>query len=168
MSTTTTTIGEGDPAPAFDLPVSGGGRIASAALQGKPYVLYFYPKDDTPGCTKQAIGFSCIYDRFKAAGVEVIGVSKDSVASHDKFRQKHDLAFPLGSDEAGKLVEAYGAWVEKSMYGKTYMGIDRSTFLVGPDGRIAKAWRKVSVPGHVEEVLEAAKDLAGGQPGAAA
>ena len=151
---------EGDPAPALDLPVDGGARVTSAALAGKPYVVYFYPKDDTPGCTKQAIGFSCIYDQFKAAGVEVIGVSKDSVASHAKFRKKHQLAFPLGSDAEGDVVEAFGAWVEKSMYGKKYMGIDRSTFLVGRDGKIARIWRKVSVPGHVEEVLEAAKGLA--------
>ena len=153
-------LAEGDPAPALDLPVDGGGHISSADLAGKPYVVYFYPKDDTPGCTKQAIGFSCIYDQFKAAGVEVIGVSKDSVASHGKFRKKHDLAFPLGSDAEGQVVESFGAWVEKSMYGRKYMGIDRSTFLVDKDGRIARIWRKVSVPGHVEEVLEAAKALA--------
>jgi peroxiredoxin Q/BCP len=156
------TIEAGATAPSFDLPATGGGRISSAQLQGNPYVVYFYPKDDTPGCTKEAIGFSCAYDQFKAAGVEVIGISKDSVASHDKFKAKHGLGFPLASDEAGGLVEAYGVWAEKSMYGKKYMGIDRSTFLVGPDGRVAKVWRKVSVPGHVEEVLEAAKALAAG------
>ncbi len=152
---------EGDPAPDFDLSTDGGGRISSKSLAGKPYVIYFYPKDDTPGCTKEAIGFSCIYDRFKADGIEVIGVSKDSTASHDKFKKKHGLAIPLGSDAEGGVVEAFGAWVEKSMYGKKYMGIDRSTFLVGPDGRIVRVWRKVSVPGHVEEVLEAAKSVAG-------
>jgi peroxiredoxin Q/BCP len=152
-------LAEGDPAPAFELPADGGGHISSTGLAGQPYVIYFYPKDDTPGCTKEAIGFSCVYDQFKAAGVEVIGVSKDSAASHDKFKKKHGLAFPLGSDAQGAVVEAFGAWVEKSMYGKKYMGVDRSTFLVGPDGRIARAWRKVSVPGHVEEVLEAAKAL---------
>ena len=149
----------GDPAPSFELPTDGGGTISSAGLAGKPYVIYFYPKDDTPGCTKEAIGFSCSYDRFKAAGVEVIGVSKDSAASHDKFKKKHDLLFPLGSDTDGGVVEAYGAWVEKSMYGRKYMGIDRATFLVGPDGKVARAWRKVSVSGHVEEVLEATKGL---------
>jgi peroxiredoxin Q/BCP len=158
---------EGDLAPAFDLPADGGSRISSTALQGRPYVVYFYPKDDTPGCTKEAIGFSCIYQDFRAAGVEVIGISKDSVASHDKFKRKHELTFPLASDEEGKLVEAYGAWVEKSMYGKRYMGIDRSTFLVGADGRIAKVWRKVSVPGHVEEVLAAAQALPGSATAAA-
>ncbi len=152
---------EGDPAPSFELPADGGGRISSTELAGRPYVIYFYPKDDTPGCTKQAIGFSCIYDQFKTAGVEVIGVSKDSIASHDKFKRKHELVFPLVSDEAGEVVEAYGAWVEKSMYGKKYMGIDRSTFLVGKDGRVAKAWRGVKVPGHVEEVLQATRAAAG-------
>ncbi|MFO1036328.1 MAG: peroxiredoxin [Geminicoccaceae bacterium] len=151
---------EGDPAPAFDLPADGGGHVSSKSLAGKPYVIYFYPKDDTPGCTKQAIGFSCIYDQFKAAGVELIGVSKDSVTSHEKFRKKHELTFPLAADEEGKTVEAFGSWVEKSMYGKKYMGIDRSTFLVGKDGKILKAWRGVKVPGHVEEVLEAAKAAA--------
>ena len=153
---------EGDPAPAFDLPTDGGGRLTSAELAGKPYVIYFYPKDDTPGCTKEAIGFSCVYDQFKAMGVEVIGVSKDSAASHDRFKKKYELIFPLVSDETGGVVEGFGAWVEKSMYGKKYMGIDRSTFLVGGDGRIVKAWRGVKVPGHVEEVLAAAGSLKGG------
>ncbi|MEK0082766.1 peroxiredoxin [Benzoatithermus flavus] len=153
-------IAEGSTAPSFDLPRDGGGRIRSADLQGRPYVVYFYPKDDTSGCTKEAIGFAAAYDQFRTAGVEVIGVSKDGVASHDRFKAKHGLPFPLASDETGSLVEAYGAWVEKSMYGRKYMGIDRSTFLVGPDGRIVKAWRRVSVPGHVEEVLAAAKVLA--------
>jgi thioredoxin-dependent peroxiredoxin len=154
-----TTLKEGDPAPEFDLPVDGGGRIGSAGLKGKPYVIYFYPKDDTTGCIKEATGFSGVYDQFKALGVELVGVSKDSVASHDRFKKKHALAFPLASDEDGGAVEAFGSWVEKSMYGKKYMGIDRSTFLVGPDGRIVKAWRGVKVPGHVEEVLAAAGQL---------
>ena len=153
------TLKEGDSAPEFDLPVDGGGRIGSAGLKGKPYVIYFYPKDDTTGCIKEATGFSGVYDQFKALGVELVGVSKDSVASHDKFRKKHALAFPLASDEEGGVVEAFKSWVEKSMYGKKYMGIDRSTFLVGPDGRIVKAWRGVKVPGHVEEVLAAAGQL---------
>jgi len=147
----------GDQAPTFELPTDGGGRISSADLSGKPYVIYFYPKDDTPGCTKEAIGFSCIYDQFKAAGVEVIGVSKDSVASHDNFKRKHELLFPLASDQTGDVVEAFGTWVEKSMYGKKYMGIDRATFLVGADGKVVRAWRGVKVPGHVEEVLQAAQ-----------
>ena len=154
-------IQEGDTAPAFDLPTATG-RVVSATLKGKPYVIYFYPKDDTPGCTKEAIGFSESYPEFQKLGVEVIGVSKDTATSHDKFARKHALCFPLGLDEAGSVVEAFGAWTEKSMYGKTYMGIDRSTFLVGPDGRVARAGRGVKVPGHVEEVLEAARGLAGG------
>jgi peroxiredoxin Q/BCP len=153
----TTTLAAGDKAPEFELPTDGGGRIRSADLKGKPYVIYFYPKDDTPGCTKEAIGFSCIYDQFAAAGIELIGVSKDGVASHEKFKKKYELTFPLAADEEGKVVEAFGSWVEKSMYGKKYMGIDRSTFLVGKDGRILRAWRSVRVPGHVEEVLEAAR-----------
>ena len=151
----------GDLAPSFDLPATEDSRLRSADLAGKPYIVYFYPKDDTSGCTKEAIGFSCVYDQFQALGVAVIGVSKDSVASHDRFRKKHALLLPLASDAEGLLVEAYGAWVEKSMYGRKYMGIDRSTFLVGADGRIVRAWRKVSVPGHVEEVLAAAQALAG-------
>lgn len=153
------TLKEGDPAPEFDLPVDGGGRIGSDGLKGKPYVIYFYPKDDTTGCIKEATGFSGAYGQFKALGVELVGVSKDSVASHGRFKKKHALAFPLASDEEGGVVEAFGSWVEKSMYGKKYMGIDRSTFLVGPDGRIVKAWRGVKVPGHVEEVLAAAGQL---------
>ncbi|WGF89004.1 peroxiredoxin [Marinivivus vitaminiproducens] len=155
----TAPLREGDTAPAFDLPTDGGGRVSTESLAGKPYVLYFYPKDDTSGCTKEAQGFTQSYGAFKAKGVEVIGISKDDVASHEKFRAKYDLTFPLASDEEGKVVEAYGSWVEKSMYGRTYMGIDRSTFLVGKDGKIARAWRKVKVPGHVEEVLAAAESL---------
>ena len=158
------TITEGDPAPAFDLHADGGVRVASDAMSGRAYVLYFYPKDDTPGCTKEAIGFTEAYPEFQRLGVEVVGVSKDTVSSHEKFKQKHGLCFPLASDEAGSLVEAYGTWVEKSMYGKRYMGIDRATFLVGQDGKVAKVWRGVKVPGHVEEVLEAARDLASSAP----
>ncbi len=153
---------EGDHAPAFDLPADAGGRIASTALRGRPYVLYFYPKDDTSGCTKEAVGFTEHYPEFKKLGVEIVGVSKDTVASHDRFKQKYGLGFPLASDEEGALVEAFGSWVEKSMYGRKYMGIDRSTFLVGADGRIVKAWRGVKVPGHVEAVLEAAQAVAKG------
>jgi thioredoxin-dependent peroxiredoxin len=162
------TLKEGDPAPEFALPADGGGQISSSALKGKPYLIYFYPKDDTTGCTKEAIGFSGAYEQFRALGIEVVGVSKDSVASHDKFKKKHALAFPLGSDEAGGVAEAFGTWVEKSMYGKKYMGIDRSTFLVGPDGRIANAWRKVSVDRHVEDVLAAARELSKRPTGAPA
>lgn len=155
------TLEKGDPAPDFDLPTDAGGRVTSAALRGRPYVLYFYPKDDTSGCTKEAIGFTERYPELRKLGVEVVGVSKDSAASHDRFKKKYGLAFPLAADEEGKLVEAFGSWVEKSMYGRKYMGIDRSTFLVGADGRIVRAWRGVKVPGHVEEVLEAARALSG-------
>jgi peroxiredoxin Q/BCP len=158
-------LAEGAPVPSFDLPLDTGGRVSSESLRGRPFVLYFYPKDDTSGCTKEAVAFSQLYDAFRALGVEVIGVSRDSLASHTKFRAKHGLAVPLASDEDGQVCEAFGVWVEKSMYGKTYMGIDRSTFLIGPDGRIARIWRKVKVPGHAEEVLEAAKALIG--PGSA-
>ena len=150
----------GDKAPGFDLPTDGGGRVRLESFRSKPVVLYFYPKDDTSGCTKEAQGFAEAYGEFKAAGAEVIGVSKDGVASHDKFKAKYGLPFPLGSDEDGKMVEAYGVWVEKSMYGRSYMGIDRSTFLIDGDGVIQKAWRKVKVPGHVQEVLAATAALA--------
>jgi thioredoxin-dependent peroxiredoxin len=149
----------GQPAPDFDLPGDGGSRVRLRDSMGRPLVLYLYPKDDTSGCTKEAIDFAQAYAQFKTAGIEVVGVSKDSVASHDRFKAKHDLPFPLASDEAGTMVEAYGVWVEKSMYGKSYMGIDRSTFLIDGAGRVRQAWRKVEVPGHVEDVLAAAKGL---------
>lgn len=147
----------GDKAPDFTLPADGGRQISLRELQGKSVVLYFYPKDDTPGCTTEAIGFSEAIDDFEAAGAVIIGVSKDSVAKHDKFRDKHELKVVLASDEAGDTVEAYGAWVEKNMYGRTYMGIERCTYLIGPDGVIRQVWRKVKVKGHVDSVLEAVK-----------
>ena len=147
----------GDKAPDFTLPADGGRQISLRELQGKSVVLYFYPKDDTPGCTTEAIGFSEAIDDFEAAGAVVIGVSKDSVAKHDKFRDKHELKVVLASDEAGDTVEAYGAWVEKNMYGRPYMGIERCTYLIGPDGVIRQVWRKVKVKGHVDSVLEAVK-----------
>ena len=153
-------VDAGDKAPGFDLPTDGGGRVRLADFRGKPVVLYFYPKDDTSGCTKEATGFAAAYGDFRSAGAEVIGVSKDSVASHENFKEKYQLPFPLGSDQDGQAVEAYGAWVEKSMYGRSYMGIDRSTFLIDGTGTIQKAWRKVKVPGHVEEVLTATRALA--------
>ena len=149
----------GDPLPDFDLPSDGGGRLTKAELAGAPFVLYLYPKDDTSGCTKEANAFKDLKDRFDALGVRVLGLSKDDVKSHDKFKAKYDLNFPLLSDEAGDFVEALGAWVEKSMYGKKYMGIDRSTFLVTADGTIAQVWRAVKVPGHAEAVLAAAESL---------
>jgi peroxiredoxin Q/BCP len=152
-------VQEGHKAPDFDLPSDGNGRVRLADFSGRPLVLYLYPKDDTSGCTKEAQGFAEAYERFKAAGMEVVGLSKDDVASHDRFKSKYDLPFPLASDESGEVVEAYGSWIEKSMYGKTYMGTDRSTFLIGADGTLERVWRGVKVPGHVEEVLEAAKRL---------
>jgi peroxiredoxin Q/BCP len=147
----------GDTAPDFDLPTDGAGRITLAELKGQTVVLYFYPKDDTSGCTTEAIGFSEMRQQFEDAGAIVIGVSKDSPASHDKFKSKHELTIKLASDEPGDMVERYGVWVEKSMYGRKYMGIDRATFLIGPDGAIKQVWRKVKVPGHVAEVLKAVK-----------
>ncbi len=149
----------GDMAPDFALPTDTGGTLTRDGFAGRKLVLYFYPKDDTSGCTKEAQDFTALADQFAAAGTAVVGVSKDSVASHGKFRAKHGLRVELGSDESGGVVEAYGAWVEKSMYGRKYMGIDRSTFLIGPDGRIVRVWRKVKVPGHAAEVLEAARAL---------
>jgi peroxiredoxin Q/BCP len=151
--------GPGDAAPEFDLPASGGRTVTSAALAGKPYVLYFYPKADTPGCTREACDFNEALTQFRKAGLAVIGVSPDPMKPIEKFAQKFNLDFPLASDETHGLAEAYGVWVEKSMYGRTYMGMERSTFLVGRDGRIVRVWRKVSVPGHAAEVLAAAEAL---------
>ncbi|MCA8932615.1 MAG: thioredoxin-dependent thiol peroxidase [Rhodospirillaceae bacterium] len=147
----------GQPAPDFTLPTAGGGSVSLAELKGRKVVLYFYPKADTSGCTKEAVGFTEAADAFAEANAIVIGVSKDPVAKLEKFRDKYGLQVTLASDEAGSVVEAYGSWVEKSMYGRTYMGIDRSTFLIGEDGTLAKIWRKVKVTGHVKAVLDAAK-----------
>jgi thioredoxin-dependent peroxiredoxin len=152
-------VKEGDKAPDFELPSDNAGKIKLSKLKGRAVVLFFYPKDDTSGCTKEAIGFSQHLSEFTESGVEVIGLSPDSVAKHTKFREKHELTVTLVSDEGKKVLEAYGAWVEKSMYGRKYMGVERSTFLIGKDGKIARAWRKVKVVGHVEAVLEAAKGL---------
>lgn len=149
----------GAAAPDFTLPRDGGGTIALSDFKGKPVVLYFYPKDDTPGCTKEAIAFTDHASAFEAAGAVVIGVSKDSVKKHDKFRDKHGLSVILASDEDSDTCERYGTWVEKNMYGKTYMGIQRATFLIGADGQIVRVWPKVKVPGHAEEVLEAVQAL---------
>jgi peroxiredoxin Q/BCP len=153
------TVDAGQKAPDFDLPTDNG-RVRLEDFRGKPLVLYFYPKDDTSGCTKEATGFAAAYSEFRSAGAEIVGVSKDSVTSHQRFKAKYQLPFPLASDEDGKVVEAYGAWIEKSMYGRSYMGIDRSTFLIDGAGTIRRTWRKVKVPGHVEEVLAATRALA--------
>lgn len=152
-------IGVGDVAPAFELPQAGGGTLSLASLKGKPVVLYFYPKDDTSGCTAEAIAFSGLKPQFAKAGATVVGMSPDSVKSHDKFRSKHALAVELVSDADKKVLECYGVWTEKSMYGRKYMGVERTTFLIGPDGKVARVWRKVKVPGHAEEVLEAVKEM---------
>jgi peroxiredoxin Q/BCP len=153
------TVEAGQEAPEFDLPTAGGGRTRLADFKGRPLVLYFYPKDDTPGCTREAQCFAAVYPEFCAAGVAVIGISKDSAASHDRFRAKYDLPFILASDEQGGVVEAYGSWVEKSMYGRKYKGIDRSTFLIDGNGKVRQIWRNVKVLGHVAEVLAAARAL---------
>lgn len=149
------TLDVGSAAPAFSLPASGDQTVSLSDFAGKTVVVYFYPKDDTSGCTKEAIGFTEKADAFAAAGVTVLGVSKDTVAKHDKFIAKHSLGVTLLSDADGTMCEDYGVWVEKSMYGKKYMGIERSTFVIGPDGTITHAWKKVKVPGHVDAVLEA-------------
>ena len=149
----------GDKAPDFTLATDGGDEVKLSALKGKNVIVYFYPKDDTSGCTKEACGFNDAMPNFGKAKAEIIGISKDPVASHDKFKKKYGLAFRLGADEDGKVCEAYGTWVEKSMYGRKYMGIERATFLTDAKGVIRGVWRKVKVPGHVEEVLAAAKAL---------
>ena len=148
-----------DPAPDFTLPRNGGDDVHLSVLKGSPVVLFFYPRDDTPGCTKESIGFSEVLQSFADKGVAVFGVSKDSIASHDAFAAKYQLNVPLLSDESGSVCEDYGVWLEKNTFGKTYMGIERSTFLINADGNIARVWRKVKVPGHVKEVLEAVRRL---------
>ncbi|MDH5555923.1 MAG: thioredoxin-dependent thiol peroxidase [Alphaproteobacteria bacterium] len=152
-------VDAGDKAPDFTLPTDGGGELSLSSLEGRKVVLYFYPKDDTSGCTAESIAFRDALADFEEAGTAVIGLSKDSAAKHDKFKVKYDLNFPLVADEECTACEAWGVWIEKSMYGRKYMGIERSTFLIDANGKIARAWRKVKVPGHVEEVLEAAKQL---------
>ena len=149
----------GDKAPAFDMATDGDGRIKLKDLKGKKVVLYFYPKDDTPGCTTEACGFRDALPDFSKLDAEIIGVSKDSVAKHDKFKAKHELPFVLGSDEDGAVCDAYGVWQEKKNYGKTYMGIVRSTFLIDEKGVIRAVWRNLRVKGHVDKVLEAAQTL---------
>ncbi|MCE4224711.1 peroxiredoxin [Methylobacterium sp. C25] len=150
---------QGQKAPDFSLPGAGGETIALSGLTGRKVVLYFYPKDDTSGCTLEAQGFNALGDAFEKAGATVVGVSPDSVKSHDKFRAKYGLTFPLASDEAKGMLEAYGVWVEKSMYGRKYMGVERTTVLIDGQGKIARIWPKVKVPGHADEVLEATRAL---------
>jgi thioredoxin-dependent peroxiredoxin len=152
-------LAPGDRAPAFKLMTDDRGEISTTSLKGEPFVLYFYPKDDTSGCTKEAIGFSEAKKKFDAAGVPVIGVSKDDLNSHKKFRTKHKLKISLGSDPELATANAYGVWIEKSMYGRKYMGMDRATFLVDAKGVIREIWRKVKVPGHMEAVLAAVREL---------
>jgi len=149
----------GKKAPAFKMPTDGGGTVALKDLKGQKVVLYFYPKDDTPGCTKEACGFRDALPDFSKVDAVIIGVSKDTVAKHDKFKAKYELPFTLASDEDGAVCEAYGTWVEKNMYGRKYMGIERATFLIDEKGVLRGEWRKVKVKGHVEDVLETAQAL---------
>ena len=152
-------IGEGDKAPAIEITTSDRSSI-NLSSPGQPLVLYFYPKDDTSGCTREAQDFTALTGDFRKAGVKVVGISRDPMKSHEKFIDKYDLAVPLASDEDGRISGAFGTWVEKSMYGRKYMGMERATYLIGADGRVLRAWRKVKVPKHAEEVLRAARELA--------
>jgi peroxiredoxin Q/BCP len=149
----------GDKAPAFKLATDGAGQVSLSGLKGRPFVLYFYPKDNTSGCTKEALEFTKLFKRFSDLGVILIGVSKDSIASHDKFKTNYKLSPTLASDSDAKIAQAYGVWGEKSMYGRKYMGVERATFLVDAKGKIRQIWRKVKIPGHGEAVLAAAKSL---------
>jgi len=152
-------IDEGDKAPALKVMASDGSSV-DLASPGTPLVLYFYPKDDTSGCTREAQDFTALASDFRSAGIKVIGVSRDPMKAHEKFIGKYGLAVPLVSDEDGRISDAFGTWVQKSMYGRKYMGMERATYLIGADGQVLKAWRKVKVPGHAEEVLESAKAAA--------
>ena len=152
-------LAKGDAAPDFTLPRDGGAQTSLSELKGKPVVLFFYPKDDTSGCTAEAVDFTRLKPEFDKLGVALVGMSPDSVRSHDKFKAKHGIAVTLVADEEKTTLQAYGVWTEKSMYGRKYMGVERSTFLIDREGRVAEAWRKVKVPGHAEEVLAAAARL---------
>lgn len=152
-------LSAGDRAPNFKLATDEGDGVSRAALKGKPFVLYFYPKDDTAGCTREAVDFSAAAGKFGKLGIPIIGISKDSIAAHEKFRKKHKLKVTLASDPDIETIQNWGVWVEKSLYGRKYMGIERATFLVDAKGVIAQAWHKVKVPGHVEAVLAAARAL---------
>jgi peroxiredoxin Q/BCP len=155
------TVDVGDKAPPFTLPTDGGRKVSLKDFKGQTLILYFYPKDDTSGCTAEACAFRDVLPDFSKAEAAVMGVSRDPVKKHAQFRDKYDLNFPLASDEEGQVCEAYGTWVEKSMYGRKYMGIERSTFLIDGKGVIRQVWRNVKVPGHAEKVLEAARALSG-------
>ncbi|MCW3476494.1 thioredoxin-dependent thiol peroxidase [Limobrevibacterium gyesilva] len=159
MSETAIELAEGDQAPAFTMPATGERTVSLKALKGKPFVLYFYPRADTPGCTKEACAFQEALPQLGRIGIDVIGVSKDKMKALEKFAEKYGLTFPLASDEIAGVAESYGVWVEKSMYGRKYMGMDRATFLIDAQGRIARIWRKVKVPGHAKEVMAAAQAL---------
>jgi peroxiredoxin Q/BCP len=159
MSEAAVQLAEGDKAPDFDMPASGGRRVSLKSFAGKPLVLYFYPRADTPGCTKEACAFQEALPQLGKIGIDVVGVSKDKMPPIEKFAAKYNLTFPLASDEKTGVAEAYGVWIEKSMYGRKYMGMDRATFLIDAKGRIAKIWRKVSVTGHAKAVMDAAKAL---------
>jgi len=152
-------INDGDKAPAITMTATDGSNI-SLASPGQPLVLYFYPKDDTSGCTREAQDFTALADDFRKAGIKVIGVSRDPMKSHEKFIGKYNLAVPLVSDEDGRISDAFGTWVQKSMYSRKYMGMERATYLIGEDGRVLRSWRKVKVPNHAQEVLRAARELA--------
>jgi peroxiredoxin Q/BCP len=149
----------GDKAPAFKLVTDGGGDVSLASMKGTPFVLYFYPKDNTAGCTREAVAFTALAKKFQALGVAIIGVSKDSTASHDRFKEKHALTLTLGSDPETKMAQDYGVWIEKTLYGRKSMGMERATFLIDKAGKIQAIWRKVKVDGHAEAVLAAAKTL---------
>ena len=159
MSADTVSLEHGSLAPDFDLPRDGGGRISLTHYSGRPVVLFFYPKDNTPACTNEAIAFTALGDQFAALNAAVIGISADNVKSHERFIAKHNLTVVLGSDEGTETLQAYGVWKEKSMYGKTYMGIERTTFLIDGNGKIARIWPKVKVEGHAEDVLAAVRAL---------
>lgn len=152
-------VEENAPAPDFSMPATGGRTVSLAAMKGRPFVMYFYPKADTPGCTKEACAFQESLTHFNKVGAEVIGVSKDKMPALEKFAAKYQLKFPLASDAETQVAEAYGTWVAKSMYGRKYMGLERSTFLIDKDGQVAKVWRKVSVTGHARVVMDALASL---------
>ena len=155
------TIADGTVPPDFELPDSDGGMVKLSTLRGRPVVVYFYPKDDTPGCTTEAKDFTCLAQDFRDAGAELLGVSPDNPASHRQFREKHGLDVRLLSDEAHRTAEAYGVWVEKQMYGRQFMGVERATFLIDVSGKVARVWRNVRVPGHADEVLAAVRGMKG-------